>query len=257
MIPPGDEQTLDGIYLTNACRQAVNFQGAIEAAQANSLANEKTIWLEVGSHPTCGGMIKNILNQQYSVFGSLRKDKDAWCAMMPAMEGLYLNGVEIQWSEYHRGFEHQQEVLDLPRYAWDLKNYWILYRNNFCLTKGEDVPLQASMVPASPPDQRLTPSYVYVSPSVQRIIEEDNGSDVSTLVAESDIHDRRLAPILEGHVVNGAMLCPSVCPFHDVNWPCTDWMFSLFMPMLPSQLHSTCQKQSGLSMMQQDWMLPI
>lgn len=213
VIPPGDEQTLNGNYLTNACRQAVNFQGAIEAAQANYLVTEKTIWLEVGSHPACGGMIKNILNQQCSVFGSLRKDTDAWSAMMPAMEGLYLNGVEIQWSEYHRGFEHQQRVLDLPRYAWDLKNYWIMYRNNFCLTKGDDVPLTAQILPTSPNDhmQRPAPSYVYVSPSVQRILEEDNGTEISTLVAESDIHDRRLAPILEGHVVNGALLCPSVC----------------------------------------------
>ncbi|QGA14874.1 hypothetical protein EYB26_002530 [Talaromyces marneffei] len=209
VISPGDKEALNGRYLTNACRQAVNFQGAIEAAQTNSLVDEKTIWLEVGSHPACVGMVKNILNKQSSVFGSLRKDTDAWSAIMPAIEGLYLNGIEIQWSEYHRGLEQQQEVLNLPRYAWDLKNYWIQYRNNFCLTKGDDAPLPASMVPATPLDQRSTPSYIYVSPSVQRIIKEDNGADISSLVAESDIHDGRLAPILEGHVVNGALLCPS------------------------------------------------
>lgn len=213
VISPGDNETLNCKYLTNACRQPVNFQSAIEIAQANSLVDEKTIWLEVGSHPTCVGMIKNILSQQSRVFGSLRKNTNAWSAMMPAIEGLYLNGIEIQWSEYHRGFEHQQEVLDLPRYAWDLKNYWIQYRNNFCLIKGDNVPLPASMVLPSTSDQRPTPSYVYVSPSVQKIIEEDNEADISTLVAESDIHDRRLAPILEGHVVNGALLCPSVCHF--------------------------------------------
>lgn len=211
VIPPGDEQTLNGSYLTNACRQVVNFQGGIESAQTNLQVDEKTIWLEIGSHPTCGAMIKSILNQQCSVFSSLRKDTDAWSAMMPAMEGLYLNGIEMQWSEYHRGFDHQQEVLELPRYAWDLKNYWIMYRNNFCLTKGDNVALPPQIGPASSTDRGTIPSYVYVSPSVQRILEEDNGPDVSALVVESDIHDRRLAPVLEGHVVNGALLCPSVC----------------------------------------------
>ncbi|EED21099.1 polyketide synthase, putative [Talaromyces stipitatus ATCC 10500] len=207
VVSPEDNGEFDCTYLTNACRQPVKFQDAIEAAQASSHVDEKTIWIEVGSHPTCIGMIKSILSgQSPRVFGSLRKDTDDWTAIMPAIEGLYQSGFDIQWSEYHRGFENEQEVLGLPSYAWDLKNYWIQYRNNFCLTKGDDPVPTTSIASGSPVAQKRVP---YVSPSVQRILEEDNGTDASTLVAESDIHDPRLAPILEGHVVNGAMLCPS------------------------------------------------
>lgn len=208
VVSVGDTQTLGASYVKNACRQAVNFQGAIEAAQAKSLVNDKSIWLEIGSHPTCAGMIKGTLRQQNPILSSLRKGTDTWSVIMPSLERLYSNGIDIRWSEYHRGFENQQEVLALPRYAWDLKNYWIQYRNNFCLTKGNDIlPTQATQAPSA--KQVTAPPYV--SPSVQKILEQENGEEKSVLLAESDIHDRRLAPILEGHAVNGALLCPSVC----------------------------------------------
>ncbi|KAH8424937.1 uncharacterized protein LDX57_002683 [Aspergillus melleus] len=195
VISAGDTGTLLGKYLTQACRQPVNFQGAIQAARAD-LVSEKTIWLELGSHPTCSGMIKGTLGRNIVTVPSLRTDTDTWTVITGGLEVLYNSGVEINWSEYHRPWEHQQEVLALPRYAWDLKNYWIPYRNNFCLTKGDGV----SAEKAEP---------LYLSPSVQQVLEESHGDDTSTLLAASDIHDARLAPILTGHVVHGTVLCPS------------------------------------------------
>lgn len=52
----------------------------------------------------------------------------------------------------------------------------------------------------------------YISPCAQQIVEESHGADESTLVVESDIFDDRLLPVLQGHLVNGAALCPSVSP---------------------------------------------
>jgi naphtho-gamma-pyrone polyketide synthase len=201
-----DGSTLGASYLTRACRNAVNFQGALEAAKASSVVDERTIWLEIGSHPICSGMIKGTLGSQSVTVPSLRKSMDTWKVLASGLESLYLNGIDIQWNEYHRDFKGSHTVLDLPRYSWDSKNYWIQYKNDFCLTKGDDP--APKEIAAAPVDQRPEP--VYISPSVQRVLEEHNAADVSTLLVESDIHDSRLVPVLQGHLVNGVALCPSV-----------------------------------------------
>ncbi|PYI09332.1 ketoacyl-synt-domain-containing protein [Aspergillus sclerotiicarbonarius CBS 121057] len=207
VVSTGDADLLNASYLTNACREPVNFQGAVGAAQADGLVSDKTLWVEIGSHPACSGMIKGILGVQSVTTASLKKGSDPWGVLTASLEVLYSHGIDIQWTEYHRGVEGPREVLRLPRYAWDLKNYWIPYRNNFCLLKGEGLVPAGQQQSASGPEAPRTAQYL--SPSVQRIIQQEDGPEISTLVAESDIHDRRLAPILEGHVVNGAMLSPS------------------------------------------------
>jgi naphtho-gamma-pyrone polyketide synthase len=201
-----DGSTLGASYLTRACRNAVNFQGALEAARASTLVDERTIWLELGAHPICSGMIKGTLGSQSFTVASLRKSTDVWKVLTSGLESLYINGIDIQWNEYHRDFKGSHTVLDLPRYSWDSKKYWIQYKNNFCLTKGDDpAPKQ---IAAPPAEQK--PEAVYISPSVQRVLEEHNSAEASTLLIESDIHDPRLIPVLQGHIVNGAALCPSV-----------------------------------------------
>lgn len=205
IVAVGDADTLTGPYLVKSCRHPVNFQGAIEAARSDSLVTDKCLWIEVGSHPACSGMIKGILGSNSLTIPSLHKNKDIWGVLTSALETLYTSGIDICWTEYHRGFEQCHEVLSLPRYSWDLKNYWIPYRNNFCLTKGDDLVMADPQVVTA---QQVKPRYL--SPSVQMIMEQKDDPENSTIIADSDIHDERLAPILAGHSVNGALLCPSV-----------------------------------------------
>ena len=202
-----DGHTLGAPYLTQACRSTVNFQGALETAKASSLVDERTIWLELGPHPICSDMIRGTLGSKTRTLSSLKKNTDTWRVLAGELELLYLNGIDIQWNEYQRDFRSSHKVIDLPSYSWDLKKYWIQYRNDFCLTKGDD-PVQ-SQTSVAPIEQ--TPAPIYISPSVQRVLEEYNAPDVSTLLVESDIHDPRLAPIIQGHKVNSVALCPSVC----------------------------------------------
>lgn len=200
VIPAGDTESLDASYFVSACRQPVNFQAAIAAASSGGLVQANTLWLEIGSHPACSGMIKGVLGRESLTLASLRKNTDAWLALTTGLETLYSHGIDIDWYEYHKGPSDvpQPEMLLLPRYAWNLKNYWIPYRNNFCLSKGDLVQDVKADVPR------------YLSPSVQKVVEEDHNSEISTILAESDIHDERLASIFEGHVVNNALICPSV-----------------------------------------------
>jgi naphtho-gamma-pyrone polyketide synthase len=200
-----DGITLGPSYLTQACRNTVNFQGALEAAKAASIVNEQTIWLEIGSHPACSGMVKGAFCSQALTTPSLRKGTDTWKVITSGLESLYLSGLEVAWGEYHRDFKSSHRVVDLPRYCWDLKNYWIQYRNDFCLTKGDNP--EPNFIPITAADE---PMPVYISPSVQRVLEEHNSSNSSTLLAESDIHDSRLSPVIQCHRVNSVPLCPSV-----------------------------------------------
>ncbi|KAH7134406.1 hypothetical protein EDB81DRAFT_903350 [Dactylonectria macrodidyma] len=198
-----EKNPVDHSYLVKACRQVVNFQGALEEATTAGIVTDKTIWLEIGSHPACSGMVKGTLGSKSNTAATLRKDTDTWRVLTTTLEMLYLSGIEIDWNEYHRDFEQFNSVVELPRYSWDLKNYWIMYRNDFCLTKGEGTqPVQHTPIKASP-------AYKYISPSLQRVIEESHENGQSALLVESDVHDSRLSPIFTGHRVNGAELCPS------------------------------------------------
>jgi naphtho-gamma-pyrone polyketide synthase len=198
-----NEGVLNGAYLAKACRHTVNFQAALEAATNSGLCSEKTIWLEIGPHPACSGMVKGTLDSSSKTASTLRKDTETWKVLSTTLEQLHLAGIQIDWNEYHRGFEKVNRVLELPRYSWDLKNYWIMYRNDFCLTKGEGTqpPTVVSDVPKP---------VEYISPSLQRVIEEEHGNESSSILVESDVHDPKIVSVFTGHRVNGAQLCPSV-----------------------------------------------
>lgn len=227
---------LNGDYLVKACRATVNFSGAIEAGRDAGIVNADTIWLELGSHPACSTFIKQILGQKSTTIPSLRQAIDPWMTLVPGLQTFFLRGFDINWNEYHRYFPAAQQVLSLPSYNWDLRNYWIMYRGNFCLTKGDEtIPAQKLMgSPAAP----------YLSSSVHHILEEHNATDKSTLLTESDVYDPRLYPIAQGHKVNSVALCPSVgSAFRYISLHDTD-MTSLCTPTWLSLLPGTCSART-------------
>ncbi|KAK3331714.1 polyketide synthase, partial [Cercophora scortea] len=224
-VAAGTSGVLNASYLAQSCRGKVDFVGALEAAKKDNLVNDRNIWLEIGAHPACGGMVKGTLGSQSTTLASLRKQVEGYKTMTSALETLYMAGFEIDWNEYHRGFPSAHRVIDLPRYSWDLKKYWIQYRNDFCLAKGEGL-VPASTVNAGSRIEETVVApkqYKYLSPSVQKVIEESHGSDVSSLVIESDAFDPKLLPVFQGHVVNGAHLCPSSL-YADIAWTMAEYM---------------------------------
>ena len=198
-----DDSTLNRSYLRRACLATVDFQGALMAANDARIVNKDTLWVEIGSHPLCSGMIKSVLGAEIVTLPSLRRNSDAWSIIVSSLTSLYLKGIDIEWNSYHRDFDSCHNVIQLPAYQWDLKNHWIQYKNDFCLTKGEAP--KASM-PAAPEPRALSISTI----AVQKVVEQQLGKEKSTITIESDLADPRLARVLEGHKVNGASLCPSV-----------------------------------------------
>ncbi|GAB1317688.1 hypothetical protein MFIFM68171_07898 [Madurella fahalii] len=210
VVQEGESGVLDASYLVRACRGKVDFAGLLEAAKEDNLVNDRTIWPEIGVHPACGDMIKGTLGSDCITLASLRKNADCYKTLAAALESLYLAGLGIEWNEYHRDFPAALNVVQLPRYSCDLKKYWIQYRNDFCLTKGEGMVQAIDAATAThTPAAAVAPQHKCLSPSVQRVLEEIHGVDQSSLLVESDIFDDRLLPVLHGHVVHGAHLAPS------------------------------------------------
>ena len=219
-----DKGILGPSYLSRACRETVNFQAALVAGRDSGTFKDGSVWVEIGAHPVCSNMIKAVLGPHVSALPSLRRNGDTWKVLAESLSALYLAGLDIQWKDYHRDFEHALRVLQLPSYHWDSKNYWIQYNNDFCLTKGDEKP---ATIPAAPVSIVSTLS----TSSVQRVVEQQLGREKSNLVIESDLHHPSLVGVYQGHMVNGVALCPSVSAFQSLYLRHTN-SFSLSGPML-------------------------
>jgi naphtho-gamma-pyrone polyketide synthase len=199
VIEKANPEVLAPSYLTRHCRETVNFLAALEATRHAKLMNDKTVWVEIGSHPVCSGMVKSTFGPQATTVASLRRQEDTWKVLSNSLSALYMSGIDLRWKEYHQDFSSMLEVLSLPAYKWDLKNYWIPYTNNFCLLKG------APAVPAV----ESAPVTTYLSTSAQKVLETSGDDKTATVVIENDIADPELNRVIQGHKVNGAALCPS------------------------------------------------
>lgn len=186
-------------YVRRHARETVNFPNGLDAGFQDGIFSDKTIWVEVGPHPVCLAMVKKMLGPTISAVPSLRRDEDTWKVLNSSLASLYMSGLDIDWNEYQRDFNAAQQLLCLPTYGFDLKNYWIYYTGNWCLTKG-DVSAVADL-PQSKPKLSTT--------SVQRIIEESMQGSTGTVTIESDIAEPTLKKAFKGHQVNDTALCPS------------------------------------------------
>lgn len=187
-------------YFARHCRETVNFLGALEATAHKGLIDYRTLWVEIGSHPVCSGLVKATFGPQTTTTASLRRDDDTWKVLSSSISTLYQVGIDINWKEYQQDFSSSHQVLPLPAYNWDLKNYWISYDNNFCLMKGAPCLTEAESAPPS----------TFLSASAQEIVETCNDGATATVVVQNDVADPDLNRVIQGHKVNGVALCPSV-----------------------------------------------
>lgn len=216
-----DGATFGSDYLQRHCRETVNFLGGIEAARHASLVADKSIWLEIGSHPLCSTMIKSTLGPHVQTTASLRRNEDDWKTLAKSMCLLHDAGLSLDWSEWHRGFQSSHQLLRLPTYKWDNQNYWIDYKNDWTLAKG-DASVMAEQEAAKPQ---------FAAASVHRMVKEDLNSEKPTIVVESDLCDPLLKEAIDGHEVNGFGLCPPVSASVGVDKEVTNREQSLYADM--------------------------
>ena len=194
-----DKDTLNASYMRRATREAVNFMGALRAAHQSKAFNEKTIWIELGPHPLCIGFLRNSVEKAGLSRPTLRKNEDNWATLSQTLCDLHCAGIEIDWKEWHRPFVRSLQLLDLPLYAWNNKNYWIPYVGDWALTKGNLHAMQPKeiedLTPKLPPELQTS--------SIHGIVEETYNEQSAKLIVETDILDPNILEAVNGHAMNG------------------------------------------------------
>ncbi|KAL4788508.1 hypothetical protein BJX76DRAFT_365765 [Aspergillus varians] len=218
VITEANVDILNAKYLVRHCREPVNFLSAFEALRNAKINSDQTVWLEVGPHTICSGMVKATLGPQATTVASLRREENAWKVLSTSISSLYLAGIDINWKQYHQDFNSGHRVLPLPAYKWDLKNYWIPYRNNFCLTKGS--PVATVNAPAQT---------TFLTTSAQRVVESRDDGASATVVVHNNIADPELNRVIQGHQVNGARLCPSSL-YADIAQTLAEYLIDKYKP---------------------------
>lgn len=213
-------------YLAQHARQTVNFQNALATGQRDNVFTLKTAWVEIGAHPVCSGMLKSSLDSMPVTAASLRRNEDPWKTLTNSLVSLFQTGVYINFDEYHREFNDSHELLVLPTYSFDNKNYWLDYHNNWCLTKG-DVSTPVPVIKnTSPPLSKLSTT------SCQRIVYEELQANSGTVVFQSDLAEPKLAIAVSGHLVNDNPLCPSSL-YADQALTVAEYLYKQIRPKAP------------------------
>lgn len=229
-----EADSIDAEYLCRHARELVNFSGALGAAQQLGLVNTETAWLEIGPHPVCLSFVKSELGQEITTASSLRKDVAPYRTLSNSLASLHLEGVTIDWNEYHRDFLDCVRMLDLPSYAFDNKNYWIQYTGDWNLTKGQ----AAGMTLVSP--EAITPSLS--TTTVQKVISESIDKDKASMIIESDVSRPDLLAAISGHLVNGTALCPSSI-YGDMALTVCNYLYKLLRPGVESIGMNVCHME--------------
>ncbi|KAK4214708.1 hypothetical protein QBC37DRAFT_372701 [Rhypophila decipiens] len=215
-------ERIDATYLRNHAREAVDFLGGLVSAQQSGAIDEKTVWLEVGPHPVCAGMVKAAFGVATVAVPTLRRNESCYKTLTSSLCTLHTTGLNIDFNEYHRDFKSSVRLLDLPSYSYDEKNYWLQYSGDWCLSKnrvGSASPQKA--IAAAKPKLSTT--------SVQKIIREEVKGDVAIVEIESDLAEPKLRNAVSGHLVNGAPLCPSSL-YGDMAITVCDYAYKLLRP---------------------------
>ncbi|KAF2764036.1 polyketide synthase [Teratosphaeria nubilosa] len=219
-------------YLARHARETVNFWTALTTAQREKAFDEKTAWLEVGAHPVCSGMVKASVGATVTA-PSLRRGEDAWKTIATSMCTLFNAGVNFNFDEYHKEFNDAQELLTLPTYSFDNKKYWLDYHNNWTLTKGEAPKVKEVIVEKQVAGGAAAPAVEApakrLSTSCQKVVAEDFSGNQARVVIQSSLADSKLYPVVCGHMVNNAALCPSSL-YADMALTVADYIYKQVRP---------------------------
>ncbi|KAL4874746.1 hypothetical protein BJY04DRAFT_233378 [Aspergillus karnatakaensis] len=189
-------ETIDSSYLTKQCRQGVNFMGALKACKANGSISDGSIIVEIGPHPVCTSLLASTLSEvQLVTLPTLRRGTPDWKVISECLATAHIHHQHINWEHFHEDYLSSSSLVDLPSYAFDIANFWTPYRRQTSLEtpKELDQPLQKAFSSSTACLQRL------------ELISEDRTSATFT----SDLSEPTLLKAIQGHIVDGAAICPA------------------------------------------------
>lgn len=194
IVPEGS--AIDASFVARHCRATVSMHQALLQGLQSGLIDDKMLGIEIGPAPVVCKMVRDVLGTRFDSFPTIRRETDTWALVNAALSRLYIRGYDILWRVLHSDFPGCQQLLELPAYGWDLKEYWLKYTNDWSLRKGE-APLQRPLS--------------IESSSIHTVLSDTMNISGGTIVAEADLSRKDLNPMVQGHKVYGVPLCtPSV-----------------------------------------------
>lgn len=200
-----DGKTTNAKYLCRASREAVNFVGALEAAEDLGIIDDKTVWIDIGPHPVCGSFVRSYIPKA-KVVSSLRRDEDSFATISNSLATLHCEGLPVSWNEYFRPYEKAHNLLTLENYKWNEKNYWIQYVGTWTLDKAhpQNPNKKSALGTLTSHGSSLRTS------SVHQIVSEELRDTTGELTAVSDIMHPDLLAAVNGHFMNGCGVATTV-----------------------------------------------
>ena len=207
-------------YLARQAREPVNFAGTLQACAEAGLTDASTIWFEIGPEPVNLSMIRSTLNvSAKSLLPTLKSSEEDWKSISHALSAAYTSAITVDWTEYHKEYVSELSLLELPTYAFDLKNYWASYSTK------PAAPTQTSVnVPTKSKPDSFVPSTTLQT--LQEILQTKDG--VSALFS-SALSEPMLLASIKGHQIDGTALCPASV-FCDMAFAAAKHIFTRYNP---------------------------
>ena len=195
-----EKGTFSPTYLARQAREPVNFAGTLQACAEAGLINANTVWFEIGPEPVNLSLVRNTLNiKPESLHPTLKSSEDDWKMTSQAVSAAYISGITPDWTEYHKEYSSALSLLELPPYAFDLKDYWATYSKSLV----SDAPLEAE-VPTKSISDFFVPSTTLQH--LEQFLQHQNGISA---VFSSALSEPMLLAAIKGHRVDGTALCPA------------------------------------------------
>jgi zearalenone synthase (nonreducing iterative type I polyketide synthase) len=175
-------------YMGQQTRQPVDFVGALKAIK---LANP--VWIEIGPSAVCSSFVRATLAPPAErIMSSLESKTDSWTSVSRTLAGAYGSGVSIDWFAFHGPFAAGLNLLKLPSYSWDLKDYWITYQ--------EMDEMRPTSVAALVTPSRISSCAAYV-------VQESTAPKLSVTLRAS-IASPDFKTLIDGHKIRGVSIVP-------------------------------------------------
>ncbi|RYO88710.1 hypothetical protein DL764_008697 [Monosporascus ibericus] len=183
----------DSDYLVRHTREPVKFQQAISYCLERGLVDEETLWLEMGPNPVCLGLVRSNSSRVTSsrALHSLKDGDSGWKSVTATLAACYNAGKAVRWRAYHQDYTTNLSLINLPRYAFDSRDFWM--------------PYTAAASPVFKDRDMQQPLSACLHHLIQQ---EDNGTEQSATF-KALVSQPSLLGMIQGHKLSGITVCPA------------------------------------------------
>lgn len=213
-----DVGTFNPNYLARQARESVNFSGALQACRSKGFVDDQTLWMEVGPDPVCLALVRSTLQiPSERLLASLKANEENWKTISNAVARAYLSKQPVAWADFHHEYIGSLTLLDLPTYAFDLKDYWSSYKQELFVPGAHQT---LSKLPAPTGTGRKSLGMT----CVQWVEKESFDGDEVSATFSSHTSEPKLFAAIQGHLVDNTAICPATV-FCDIAYTAAKYLY--------------------------------